>query len=140
MKKDKLSNDFLEALKKVPIVQVACDKVSLSRNTVYRWKQEDERFANEFDQALQDGIDHVNDMSESQLLQLIKDRNFSAVRYWLNNNHTKYKKHIPSQPEVVNSKEHKRRLEKMREEITKMNSMWFEDCPSYGSTDGEPTE
>ncbi len=91
MKKPKYSKKFLEELRKVPIVQVACEKVGVSRNTVYRWKREDKDFAKQFDEALADGVEFVNDMSESQLLQLIKEKNFSAVRFWLNKRHPAYK-------------------------------------------------
>lgn len=91
MKKPKYSKKFLEELRKVPIVQVACEKAGVSRNSVYRWKREDKEFAKQFDEALADGVEFVNDMSESQLLQLIKDKNFSAVRFWLNKRHPAYK-------------------------------------------------
>lgn len=91
MKKPKYSKKFLEELRKVPIVQVACEKAGVSRNSVYRWKREDKEFAKQFDEALADGVDFVNDMSESQLLQLIKEKNFSAVRFWLNKRHPAYK-------------------------------------------------
>ena len=91
MKKPKYSKKFLGELRKVPIVQVACEKVGVSRNTVYRWKREDKDFAKQFDEALADGVEFVNDMSESQLLQLIKEKNFSAVRFWLNKRHPAYK-------------------------------------------------
>lgn len=91
MKKPNYSQKFLEELRKVPIVQVACEKVGVSRNTVYRWKREDKDFAKQFDAALADGVEFVNDMSESQLLQLIKEKNFSAVRFWLNKRHPAYK-------------------------------------------------
>lgn len=91
MKKPKYPQKFLEELRKVPIVQVACEKVGVSRNTVYRWKREDKDFAKQFDEALADGVEFVNDMSESQLLQLIKEKNFSAVRFWLNKRHPAYK-------------------------------------------------
>jgi len=90
MKKPKYSKKFLEELRKVPIVQVACEKVGVSRNTVYRWKREDKDFAKQFDAALADGVEFVNDMSESQLLQLIKEKNFSAVRFWLTSRHSAY--------------------------------------------------
>jgi len=101
MKKDKYSEQFLKELQKVPIVQVACEKSGVSRNTVYRWKREDEAFAKEFDEALAEGVNYVNDMSESQLLQLIKDKNFSAVRFWLNKRHPAYREKL----EVVNRHE-----------------------------------
>ncbi len=91
MKKYRYAKQFLEELRKVPIVQVACEKTGVSRNTVYRWKREDREFAKQFEEALEDGIAFVNDMSESQLLQLIKEKNFSAVRFWLNKRHPAYR-------------------------------------------------
>jgi predicted DNA-binding transcriptional regulator AlpA len=101
MKKPKYSVQFLEELKKVPIVQVACEKTGVSRNTVYRWKRNDKKFAAAFDEALSDGVNYVNDMSESQLLQLIKEKNFPAVRFWLNKRHPAYKEKV----EVINRHE-----------------------------------
>lgn len=81
-------------LTKVPIVQVACEKTDLSRNTVYRWRKEDISFAKKMDQSLADGVALVNDMGESQLLTLIKEKNFPAVRFWLNKRHPAYKDKI----------------------------------------------
>lgn len=94
MKKNKYQEQFLQELTKVPIVQVACEKAGLSRNTVYRWRKEDKDFEKKMDQALADGVALVNDMSESQLLTLIKEKNFPAVRFWLNKRHPAYKDKI----------------------------------------------
>jgi predicted DNA-binding transcriptional regulator AlpA len=91
MKKNKFQDLFLFELAKVPIVQVACEKTALSRNTVYRWRKDDTNFANKMDKALVDGVALVNDMSESQLLTLIKEKNFPAVRFWLNKRHPAYR-------------------------------------------------
>jgi len=113
MKKDKYSEQFLKELQKVPIVQVACEKSGVSRNTVYRWKREDEAFAKEFDEALAEGVNYVNDMSESQLLQLIKDKNFSAVRFWLNKRHPAYREKL----EVVNRLELAELTDEQKESI-----------------------
>ena len=101
MKKPKHSKLFLEELRKVPIIQVACEKTGVSRNTVYRWKREDKEFAKAVEDALSDGVSYVNDMSESQLLTLIKEKNFPAVRFWLNKRHPAYKDKV----EVVNKHE-----------------------------------
>ncbi|KXK00128.1 MAG: hypothetical protein UZ19_OD1000176 [Parcubacteria bacterium OLB19] len=81
MKKTKYSKQFLEELKKVPIVQVACEKTGISRNTVYRWKLEDKEFSKAFDEALADGVAFVNDMGESQLLQLIKEKKLLSCSF-----------------------------------------------------------
>lgn len=90
-KKHKLRDIFLTELKKVPIVQVACEKTGISRNSIYRWKQEDKEFSRAMDEALAEGESLVNDMSESQLLTLIKEKNFAAIRFWLNHRNPKFR-------------------------------------------------
>lgn len=113
MKKNKLQNQFFEELAKVPIVQVACEKTPISRNSVYRWRKEDPIFAKMMDKALADGVALVNDMSESQLLTMIKEKNWHAISFWLRHRNNNYKNKIeittkedsealtPSQAKVV---------------------------------------
>ncbi len=91
MKKNKFQDQFLDELKKVPIIQVACEKTGLSRNSVYRWRKEDKTFAKKMDEALAEGIALVNDMSESQLLTLIKEKNYPAISFWLRHRNDNYK-------------------------------------------------
>ncbi len=94
MKKVKLQNQFFDELRKVPIVQVACEKTGLSRNSVYRWKKEDPEFSKKMEQALADGVAFVNDMSESQLLTMIKEKNWPAISFWLKHRNDNYKNKI----------------------------------------------
>ena len=63
---------LLEVLKEMPIIQVACKKAGVSRATYYRWQQEDKEFKRKSRDALDHGIEFINDMSESQLITLIK--------------------------------------------------------------------
>ena len=91
MKKNKYQKQFLEELTRIPIVQVACDKTSLSRNSVYRWRKEDSAFSKQMDEALAEGVALVNDMSESQLLNLIKEKNWPAISFWLRHRNENYK-------------------------------------------------
>ncbi len=100
MKKDRVQDQFLKELKHVPIVQVACERCGLSRQSVYRWRQEDPEFESLMNRALSEGEMLVNDMCESQLLSLIKDKNFSAVRFWLTQRHPKYIKPIRVAQEI----------------------------------------
>lgn len=93
-KKDKVKDTFLAELRKIPIVQVACERSGVSRNSVYRWKKEDAKFSDEMDTALAEGEDLVNDMSESQLLTLIKEKNWSAISFWLRHRNPKYKEKV----------------------------------------------
>ncbi len=113
MKKNNYQSNFLDQLRKIPIVQVACEKSNLSRNTIYRWRKEDPQFAKDMDDAFDEGEAFVNDMSESQLLNLIKEKNFPAVRYWLSHRNPRFRERIeitttkptealtPEQEEVV---------------------------------------
>jgi hypothetical protein len=94
MKKNKKKNEFLEQLKKIPIVQVACEKAGLSRNSVYRWRKEDPLFSTAMDEAIKEGEDLVNDMSENQLLSMIKDKEWSAVSFWLRHRNPRFKDKI----------------------------------------------
>ena len=48
-KKNKIQNIFLEELKKIPIILVACEKSGISRNSIYRWKKEDKDFSKSMD-------------------------------------------------------------------------------------------
>lgn len=91
MKKNKFQDQFLDELRKVPIVQVACEKTRLSRNSVYRWRKEDKEFLKNMDTALIEGVALVNDMSESQLLTLIKEKNYPAISFWLRHRNDNYK-------------------------------------------------
>ena len=90
MKKDKVQKVFIEQLKSIPIISVAAEKVGISRNTVYRWKKEDPEFKKHMEEALAEGEAFVNDMSESQLLSLIKEKNWSAISFWLKHRHPKF--------------------------------------------------
>lgn len=90
MKTDKNKEQLLEQLRKTPIVQVACEKSGIGRATFYRWKQEDKDFAAQADSALSDGTALVNDVAESQLMSAIKDKNMTAIIFWLKHHHPSY--------------------------------------------------
>src|SRR5680860_719631 len=81
---------ILEQLKKTPIVQIACEKVGVGRSTYYRWKKEDLKFSSLADAATAEGSLLVNDMAESQLLSAIKDKNLTAIIFWLKHHHSSY--------------------------------------------------
>jgi len=81
---------LLEQLKKTPIVQIACEKINVGRSTYYRWRKEDAEFTQQSDQALLDGSLLVNDMAESQLLSAIRDKNMTAIIFWLKHHHPAY--------------------------------------------------
>lgn len=90
MKKKYKENQFIEQLERVPNVSLACEKVGLSRNTVYRWCSEDLDFKARMETALQSGVHSVNDLAESKLISHINNGNFRAIQYWLDNHKKEY--------------------------------------------------
>lgn len=81
---------ILDQLKKTPIIQFACEKSGVSRATFYRWRSEDKEFKKASDTAILEGEALITDMSESQLIAMIRSRNFQAVQLWLKHHHPKY--------------------------------------------------
>ena len=85
---------LLEKLRKTPIVEVACKQSGVPRSTYYRWRKDDEVFASECDDAIEHSAELINDMAESQLISAIKDKNMSAIFFWLKHHHKSYKTRI----------------------------------------------
>lgn len=84
----------LEQLRKIPIVQIACERSNIGRSTYYRWRRGDVKFKKATDEAMQDGEEMINDLSESQLITLIKEKNFPAIQLWLRQHHPKYRNKV----------------------------------------------
>lgn len=93
-KSDQTKQMFLEQLKKTPIVQIACEKLGVSRASFYRWRAEDAAFAQQADEATLEGHLLVNDLAESQLIGAVKDRNLQAIMYWLKHHHKDYRNRL----------------------------------------------
>ena len=81
-------NKFLEKLSTHPVVSVVCRNTGISKATV--WIEKDVTFKEKFDKAMTQGRESINDVAESVLLSLVKDKNIRAVEYWLTNNHDRY--------------------------------------------------
>lgn len=81
---------LLGQLQKIPIVHLACEKVNISRATYYRWKKEDAIFSQNADNAIAEGCKLINDMAESQLISLIKDKHPTGIIFWLKHHHPTY--------------------------------------------------
>jgi len=90
MKKNNAKKLLIKQLKKMPIIQVSCERTNVARSSFYRWRTEDKKFAKEADMAILEGEALITDMSETQLISLIHDRNFQALQLWLRHHHPKY--------------------------------------------------
>lgn len=93
-KTDKAKAELLDQLRKTPIIQIACEKLGINRTTLYRWRAENNEFAQAIDDALLEGRLMVNDLAESQLIGAVKDRNITAILAWLKHNHPTYRTRV----------------------------------------------
>lgn len=81
---------LLGHLRTVPIVEMATKRIGISRATFYRWCSEDEGFKTDVENAKVEGIESINDVSEAQLISLIKEKKYQALALWLKNNHQRF--------------------------------------------------
>jgi len=81
-----------EQFKKMPIVQIACERASISRATYYRWLEYDPVFRDAAMAAIADGEAFISDKSEAQLLALIGEKHFGAIKHYLEHHSDRYAK------------------------------------------------
>jgi len=89
-RQERIKELLLEKLKETPIVEIVCKKTGISRATYYRWRKENQKFANKADDALMEGVNLINDMAESQLMAAIREKNMTGIIFWLKNRHSAY--------------------------------------------------
>lgn len=117
MKTEKNKQLLIEQLRKTPIILVVCEKTGISRATFYRWYKDDEKFRELVQEALGEGKKLINDMAESQLISLVKDKNFPAISYWLKHNHPDYSNRLELSGKISTQSE---KLTPEQEEIVKI--------------------
>jgi hypothetical protein len=91
MKKDRVQEAFLAQLRRVPIIEVCCEKTNVSRMSINRWRKEDKKFDKAVTEALTEGDAFMNDLGESQLISLIKDKHWPAISFWLRHKHPQFR-------------------------------------------------
>ena len=111
MKKAKLQDVFIEHLRKLPNVSSACEQLGISRQSVYRWRQEDQHFAETMELALSEGDAHIDDFVENKLLKKIREDDVRSITYYLDRRHPKYKR-IQIDSELLKILEDEKRLKK----------------------------
>lgn len=85
---------MVKKLHSMPIVEAACKQIGLPRATYYRWRKEDEKFARACDEALEQSRGKINDLAESQLIAAIKEKNMTAITFWLKHHHRLYESRL----------------------------------------------
>jgi hypothetical protein len=94
-RQEKQKELLIEQLRRIPIIQISCEKLNIARSTLYRWRDEDKEFEQKITEALNKGRMIVNDMAESKLLAAIQSGNMTAIIYWLKHNHKNYRERKP---------------------------------------------
>ena len=80
----------VDALAEMPIVLHACRKTGVSPAPFYRWQAEDRQFWLAAKKGMDRGIEYVNDLTEIQLIALIKEKKMPAIALWLKHHHKRY--------------------------------------------------
>ena len=90
VRQKKVKEAFLEQLKRTPTIETSCQKVSVSRATVYRWVNASKQFEKKVNEALTEGRDFMLDVAETQLFSLIGEKEMSAIRLYLSTHSPRY--------------------------------------------------
>jgi len=113
MKKSKLTKKFIEGLSKVPNISLVCESLTVSRQSFYRWMEEDIEFKEAVESALNIGVESINDLAESKLVSNIRKGSQRSAEFWLINNKRNYMKprilsdKNGTEPETMTNKEKK---------------------------------
>lgn len=108
---------FIEEIQKNPNISLAAEKTGLSRQTIYRWMGFEPKFKRAVDAAISSGINHVNDLAKSKLINKIQAGEFKPIKYWLDNNDPNF-----YSPKFVAERK-ERQVDKQEEKASIMNIM-----------------
>jgi len=87
MKTEKQRKIILAELEKNGLVGYACQKAGVGRETYYRWLKRNDRFAKLAEEASEMGTSLITDIAESNLIVLVKKRDWLGTKYWLSHRH-----------------------------------------------------
>ena len=117
MKKTKMKKIFLEELSKTPIVSAVCNKISISRQTVYRWQREDFEFKYKYEDVYKQGTSNINDLAKSKLISKINEGDMQSIKFWLDSRDLEFAKPRTYYLKQIEAKEEK--IDKITVEIIK---------------------
>lgn len=148
-RQEKDKQAFIEALKETPIIAAACKRAGIGRASYYRWRRDDKQFLRCVEDAIAQGFELINDLSEGQIIALIKEKKLPAITLWLKHHHPRYgslksKSHIPiAAREDLTPDEQKIVLEALAlasGNITHQNNHDNNDTTKIGTNTGESSD
>jgi hypothetical protein len=86
----KIRGAFLDQLKRTPTIETACQKIAVSRATIYRWIKASKKFEQKVNEALVEGRTFMSDVAENQLFSLIGEKEFKAIHLYLKTHNPRY--------------------------------------------------
>ena len=92
---------MLEHLRKMPNIQLVCEKIGVGRTTFYTWCRQSKKFKQQAEEAKLEGRFYMSDFAEGQLFSLIKDGKIEAIRLYLQNNHPQYANKLEIKGNIV---------------------------------------
>jgi hypothetical protein len=101
----KIKKDLLNELKKFGNVFFSCSKIGVDKSTYYRWKQKNEKFKEQAEEAIRIGRENICDVAEHALLKNIKDGEQRAIEYGLSHNSERYRQKRVSDVVILHKKE-----------------------------------
>ena len=99
----KLEESIVTLLRKGHVIEIVCQQCKITRQTLSRWKRESVEFAKVVDEAIAEGKEFLNDISEASLISAVKENNLSAIMYYLKHNHPSYKTRVEVEARILNS-------------------------------------
>jgi hypothetical protein len=81
---------LLEQLRKMPVISIACERANVGRTTFHRWIKEDAAFEEAVNDAMSEGDKVLDDVGKTQLVSLMKDKKWEAVKYFLEKHHPEF--------------------------------------------------
>jgi len=82
---------FLQELANDGIIASACRKSGLNRMTFYRLRDKDPTFKKKVKEAMKIGRENGGDLSDFSLLQLIREKNLGAIKWYQIHNDARYR-------------------------------------------------
>ncbi|MFA6430452.1 MAG: hypothetical protein WC229_00980 [Candidatus Paceibacterota bacterium] len=132
---DNTKQKLLKELEKSGNVYVSCIRVNVERSTFYRWKSENKVFRENANRAINRGKENGSDIAEHSLMQLVKEKDMSAIKYYLGHNSPRYKKPTTNkvvithqsmaQPDPEKSEVHIEEVFQMADKLIEDNNLEF---------------
>ncbi len=90
--RNECKSSLIGMLEKSPFIEIACNKVGITRMTLIRWQKTDKDFSEDIQKAINLSREKINDLAESKLIGKIQEGNMTAISFWLRHNNPIYGK------------------------------------------------